>query len=81
MHNVLATTVQVVQRLNGRIICFDPADKVPTVFWSPDVSMFRDAKGDMRTLWALSSRSEVVAICKLTNVRFVDCSQNPLVPH
>jgi len=78
--NVLATSVQVVNRLRGRILVIDSEDTVPTLYWSPEFSVIIDGKGDQRHIWSLRSRNEVVAICQVTNVRFVDCSKNKFVP-
>jgi len=74
--NVLATSVQVVNRLKGRILTIDSEDTTPTLYWSPEFSVFTDGKGDHRHLWSLSHRNDVVSMCRITNVRFVDCSNN-----
>jgi len=74
--NILATSVQVVHRLKGRILTIDTEDTVPTLYWSPEFSVFHDGKGDQRHIWSLGHRNEVVALCQVTNVRFVDCSNN-----
>jgi len=78
MHNTCYGRVQYVQRLNGRILRDRPPDEVPTLFWSPELSLYCDGMGREKLLWSLSSRNDAAAYCRILNVRFVDRSDAPL---
>jgi len=61
-------------RLESRLLSCDPDEGVPTLFWSPEYSLFFDAHGQHREVWGLTDRNDAAALCKMTNVVFVDKS-------
>jgi len=74
--NPLNSRPQLVRRLRGHVIVTDEPDGVATLFWSPDFSVFQDAEGNERHLWSLESQATAQHLCRVTNVRFVDCSKS-----
>ncbi len=64
------------RRLRSRIILMDEPDGVPTLYWSPELSVFQDADGNERHLWSLESEVTAEHLCRVTNVRFVNCSNS-----
>jgi len=75
--NTLASKAQIVCRLRTQFILMDESDGVPTLYWSPELSVFQDAAGNERHLWSLEARAVAENLCRVMNVRFVNCS-NPL---
>jgi len=73
MQHILNRLV-ITPRLESRLLSCDPDEGVPTLFWSPEYSVFFGADGQHRPVWGLADRNEAVALCKMTNVVFVDKS-------
>lgn len=79
MNNVLVQCPQVRAKTKAHVLVYEPDVSVPTLNWAPTCSIFCDGKGNVRHLWGLANRNDVVALCRVTNVRFIDQSSQPIL--
>lgn len=71
--------IHFVARTRAHLLVYEADVSVPTLYWAPTCSIFCDGRGGERNVWGLANRRDAVALCRMTNVRFVDQSANPLL--
>ena len=79
MNSILVQCPQVVGRTRAHVLVYEPESSVPTLYWAPSCSIFCDGRGNERHLWGLANRNDVVALCRVTGVRFIDQSSQPVL--